>query len=71
MNLKHLRLLGFDRASHVPFTNQFKVRCSCCETLVIYGVPTHETGCPNAMKECLGCGKYISVSCRFCNECFF
>lgn len=29
---------------------RISVRCSRCEPLVIQGVPTHETGCPNARR---------------------
>lgn len=47
MNLATLRTLGFDLAVHLPFTRQYRVRCSQCEALCINGVPTHETGCPN------------------------
>lgn len=50
--LAHYRdTLGFDRSSHVPFTRQYRIRCSQCAALVINGVPTHETGCPNSPKE--------------------
>ena len=39
--------LGFDQATHVPFTREYRIRCSQCDALVINGVPCHETGCPN------------------------
>lgn len=28
-----------------------RIRCSQCEALVINGVPCHETGCPNTVRE--------------------
>ena len=39
--------LGFDKATNVPFTARYRIRCSQCAALVINGVPCHETGCPN------------------------
>lgn len=39
---------GFDRSKHIPFTSQWRIRCSQCEALVINGVPAHEHRCPNA-----------------------
>lgn len=69
MDLLTLRALGFDRSSHVPFTKQFKVRCSNCEALVINGIPTHETGCRSATRECNGCSNRIPLNQRYCAEC--
>lgn len=69
MALANLRAQGFDQASHVPFTRQFKVRCSQCEALVINGVATHETGCPNARHECRGCNNLIPRNQRYCEDC--
>lgn len=48
--------LGFDNAEHVPFTKQYRIRCSQCEAAVINGVPCHETGCPSRPHECRECG---------------
>jgi hypothetical protein len=45
--LQQLRDLGFDLSRHIPFTKAHRVRCSQCEALVISGVATHESGCPN------------------------
>jgi hypothetical protein len=42
--------LGFDRAEHIPFTRQYRIRCSQCDALVINGRPCHETGCPNTTR---------------------
>lgn len=46
--LKYYRGLGFDRTTNVPFTKEYRIRCSQCEALVINGTPCHEAGCPNA-----------------------
>lgn len=40
--------LGFDLSHPVPFERGVRIRCSQCEALAINGIPTHETGCPNA-----------------------
>ncbi len=43
---RSLRRKGFDRC--LTFTSgTLKVGCSQCEALVICGIATHETGCPN------------------------
>ena len=42
---------GFDLSEHIPFTKQFRVRCSQCEAAVINGVPCHENGCPNQVRD--------------------
>lgn len=46
-----LRERGFDSSYHIPFTKNFRVKCSQCEALVINGAATHENGCPNDTKE--------------------
>lgn len=70
MNLHTLRVLGFDQSQHVPFTKHYRVRCSQCQSLVINGVPTHETGCPNATKGCKGCDAVIPArGPAYCNDC--
>lgn len=69
MKLNELRALGFDQSVHVPFTRQFKVRCSCCEALSINGVPCHETGCPNNRHECRGCNALLPLNQRYCEDC--
>lgn len=51
MKLKELKALGFDESFHIAFTKRFQVRCSQCQAFVINGVPCHETGCPNIIKE--------------------
>lgn len=67
--LQSLRQRGFDESSHVPFTKQYRVKCSCCEALVINGVPCHERGCPNAAHECRGCNELIPANRRYCESC--
>jgi hypothetical protein len=69
MNLDTLRLLGFDLSSHVPFTNQFLVACSECDSLVINGRPSHENRCPNAKHERAGCNTVMSTTQRYCADC--
>lgn len=67
--LSHYRTLGFDRSEHIPFTRQYRIRCSSCEALVINGVPCHETGCPVAVHECHGCNTLIPARQRYCADC--
>jgi hypothetical protein len=64
-----LRARGFDMSRHVPLTKQYQLGCSQCEALVINGVATHETGCPNATHECRGCNARIPARQRYCEEC--
>lgn len=54
--LQTLRNAGFEDSRHIPFTKQYRVRCTSCEALVIQGTPCHETGCPEQRKECKECG---------------
>lgn len=51
MTLQKILSLGFDRSEHIPFTKQFRVRCSQCESSCVNGVPCHEHGCPNIGKD--------------------
>jgi hypothetical protein len=51
MKLKQLIALGFDESYHIPFKKELKVMCSQCEPMVVNGVPCHEQGCPNIIKE--------------------
>jgi hypothetical protein len=69
MNLAQLRTLGFEGSSHIPFSSQYRVRCHNCEALVINGIPTHETGCPEAKHECAGCNEIIPSRQRYCETC--
>lgn len=54
---------GFDRSyqsreDNGQFSRSFRVGCSQCEALVINGIATHETGCPNGKRyECRECGQ--------------
>ena len=43
--------------------------CSQCEVLVINGVASHETGCPNAVHECKGCCDLVLMRQRYCADC--
>ena len=61
--------LNFDRTTHIPFTRQYRIGCSSCESMVINGTPTHETGCPHAMTECKGCSSIIPKRQRYCEDC--
>lgn len=69
MNLTELRRLGFTNSLHVPFTKQYRVRCTSCEALVICGIPCHETGCPEAVHECAGCNELIPTTRHYCGSC--
>ena len=46
-HLQSLKDRGFDESSVILFGGGWRPRCSRCEVLVINGVATHETGCPN------------------------
>ncbi len=53
-NIEYYRdTLGFDLSVSEEYG--CTIRRSQCEAPVINGVPTHETGCPNATQECKGC----------------
>ena len=67
--LAQLRAYGFDQSEHIPFTRQYRVRCSSCEALVIQGVATHEIGCPQATHECKGCNALVPTKQRYCEDC--
>lgn len=69
MDIHRLRADGFDQSEHVPFTRNYRVRCSQCEALVINGVPCHETGCPNEVHECKGCNNRVSRRGAYCEDC--
>lgn len=57
--LDNLQALGFDNSERDDDSGYLRVRCSCCEALVINGTPCHETGCPNQSRECRECGCLI------------
>jgi hypothetical protein len=61
--------LGFDESWNIPFTREYRIRCSACEALVINGVPCHETGCTHATHECNGCNERIPTNQRYCADC--
>jgi hypothetical protein len=69
MNLRTLRSLGFDLSQRAD-KGIYRVRCSQCVPMVINSVPTHETGCPNAMHECKGCNAMLTAQQgRYCADC--
>ena len=41
---------GFDKSVYNRETKSWKVGCSCCNPLVINGVPCHELNCKNLKK---------------------
>jgi len=69
ITLASLRARGFDLSEHIPFTRQYRVRCSQCEACVINGIACHEHGCPNATHECNGCNEIIPQRQRYCQDC--
>ena len=46
------------------------IGCSQCEALVICGIATHETGCPNRMFECAECGGPTPNRSKLCEDCW-
>ena len=58
-----LRAQGFDK-SHAG-----RVACSQCQAATINGVPTHEHGCPNKVRECRECGSTCEPGERYCSPC--
>lgn len=69
MTLDYLRALGFTDSRNVPFTRAYVVRCSACDAMVIQGVPAHELGCQNDVRECLGCNELVPARARYCGAC--
>jgi hypothetical protein len=67
MKLRELKKIGFD-GSYRTGNGSYKVSCYQCEALVINGVPTHETGCPNQTYECKGCWNRIDYP-GYCQDC--
>ena len=49
--VQQLRDRGFDEAYYKPGSGTWKVQCSQCVAAVINGMPCHETGCPNQVRE--------------------
>lgn len=69
--VQQLEALGFTATPDEESPGYLRIKCDRCEALVINGVPAHETGCPNAMRECSGCNNLIPALRfrRFCEEC--
>lgn len=61
--------LGFDLAEHIPFTREYRIRCSQCAALVVNGYPIHERTCPHDTHECNGCNDRIPARQRYCEDC--
>lgn len=60
--------LGFDKSKATPFEG-LRIGCSRCDALVINGVATHETGCPNQTHECKGCNNRVERRGNYCSDC--
>ena len=59
---------GFDQ-SRKGF-NEYRIGCSQCAALVINGIPTHESGCPNQTYPCRGCDTLLRRgSGPYCENC--
>ena len=68
--LSYLRdVLQFDETRHIPFTKQYRVRCSQCASVVANGMPLHERGCPNDTRECEGCNARVPANVKYCEGC--
>lgn len=69
MTTAELEARGFDAC--VQGEGYLRIGCTQCDALVIQGVPCHETGCPNATKECAGCWAQIPARAwtRYCEDC--
>jgi hypothetical protein len=66
--LARLRAAGFDESHHIPFTKQYRAKCSQCEACAINGVACHETGCPNQTFECRGCNATVARRGSYCED---
>jgi hypothetical protein len=49
--VQQLRAQGFDESYNIPFERAWKVRCSQCEACTVNGIPCHERGCPNQVRD--------------------
>ena len=68
MKLERLHALGFDKSMSMD-EGRNAVSCSQCLAMVVNGIPTHETGCPNAKHECKGCFNLVPVGVKYCEDC--
>jgi hypothetical protein len=64
---QHYEALGFTVG--IANSGAFRLTCNACETMTINGVPTHETGCPNAKHECAGCSNIVPIRVKYCDDC--
>jgi hypothetical protein len=72
MNLQKLEALGFDRSANTfGRENLLSVACSQCQSMVVNGVPCHESGCPNERSEveCRECGTEFVQESRWDTTC--
>lgn len=67
LRLDGLQAAGFDRS--FASGPHIYPRCSQCQALVVNGIATHESGCPNAVHECRGCDALVPASQRWCEDC--
>jgi hypothetical protein len=49
-SISSLIKLGFDLTEFNKDSGNFVIGCSQCKAVVIWGMPTHEQGCPNIPK---------------------
>lgn len=47
--VKALKAMGFDESR--TENGSVRIRCSQCRAMTVNGVPIHERGCPNEIKE--------------------
>jgi len=66
--LMNLSGRGFDECTAIR-GGMVRVGCSQCAALVINGLPSHESGCPNETRECAECGIRIPKRQRVCEDC--
>jgi hypothetical protein len=68
--IAHLVSLGFDLTErHKGSRHCLRIKCSQCRAFTVNGVPCHERGCRNEMKECDGCGNIVPRNQKYCQDC--
>jgi len=68
--LSRVKARGFDRSTSTrTVPPAVAVSCSQCEALVINGMATHETGCPNQTYDCKGCDAHVPRRGMYCEDC--
>ena len=66
--LERLEREGFDN-SRVSGAHTVRIGCTACDAIAIQGVACHESGCPNAQKECAGCNELVPMRVKYCEDC--